>query len=342
MSETAKWTEREKKQLKIFVILNFGMTILMGILMGVSYHMGNDVTAFPSAQMMYPAAGVILALILTLGKEQKLPMKFFITYLVTAVITVLVTILGVIVPNMIWYLIENYVFIVGSVLSWIMLLCEKKDVRDSFGLRFGGHNAGKSFLMMFLFLALYLLRLVIASLTDGSTGDILAIFAEPATWITMIVLVINFYLSFIVFFGEEYGWRFFLQPLLQKRFGLKGGVILLGVIWGLWHLPINVFYYSPETWLQSILIHQITCITFSVFFGYAYGSTQNMWVPIVIHYINNNMAVVVTQSTELDNQVYGWEDVLFLLIINGILFIPFLFTKVYKRPKKQENLVSEA
>ncbi len=67
-----------------------------------------------------------------------------------------------------------------------------------------------------------------------------------------------------------------------------------------------------------------------------------MWVPIVIHYINNNMAVVVTQSTDLGNQVYRWEDVLFLLIINGILFVPFLFTKVYKRPKKQENLVSEA
>lgn len=342
MSETAKWTEREKKQLKIFVIINFGMTVLMGILMGFSYHMGNDVTAFPSVQMMYPAAGVILALILTLEKEKKLPMKFFITYLVTAVITVLITILGVIVPNMIWYLIENYVFIVGSVLSWIMLLCEKKDVRDSFGLRFGGHNPGKSLLMMLLFLALYLIRLVIASLTDGSTSDILAIFAEPATWVTMVVLVINFYLSFIVFFGEEYGWRFFLQPFLQKRFGLKGGVILLGVIWGLWHLPINVFYYSPDTWLQSILIHQITCITFSVFFGYAYGKTENLWVPIVIHYINNNMAVVVTQSTDLGNQVYRWEDVLFLLLINGILFVPFLFTKVYKKPKKQENAVSEA
>ncbi len=336
MNETARWTDQEKKQLKIFVIINFGTTILMGLLMGVSYRMGNDVTAFPSAQMMYPAAGVILALILTLKGQKKLPMKFFITYLVTAVITVLLTILGVIVPGAVWYLIENYVFMAGSILSWIMLLCEKKDVRDSFGLRFGGHGTGKSLLMMLLFLVLYILRLVLASLTDGSTGNVLAVFADPSAWVMMAVVVINFYLSFIIFFGEEYGWRFFLQPLLQKRFGLKGGVILLGVIWGLWHLPINVFYYSPDTWLQSIMIHQITCITFSIFFGYAYGKTGNMWVPIVIHYINNNMAVVITQSTDLGNQVYRWEDVLLLLLINGVLFVPFLFTKVYKKPEKRE------
>ena len=79
MSATKQWTEEEKKQLKIFMIVNFGMTILMGIVMGISYKQGNDVTAFASTQMMYPAAGVILALIVTVGKKKKLPMKFFVT-----------------------------------------------------------------------------------------------------------------------------------------------------------------------------------------------------------------------------------------------------------------------
>ncbi len=54
-----EWTQKEKKQFVIFAAVNFGMTIIMGILMGISYYMGNDVTAFPMAQMMYPAAGVI-------------------------------------------------------------------------------------------------------------------------------------------------------------------------------------------------------------------------------------------------------------------------------------------
>ena len=50
----------------------------------------------------------------------------------------------------------------------------------------------------------------------------------------------------IIFFGEEYGWRYYLQPVLQKRFGLRAGVIILGVVWGLWHIPDDLFrYYLP-------------------------------------------------------------------------------------------------
>ena len=72
-------------------------------------------------------------------------------------------------------------------------------------------------------------------------------------FLTFFMLIPLFFLSFSAFFGEEYGWRFFFQPLLQKRFGLKGGVLILGVLWGLWHLPLNIFYYSPDTAVISIL-----------------------------------------------------------------------------------------
>lgn len=334
MNAMKQWTEEEKKQLKIFVIVNFGMTILMGIVMGISFNQGNDVSAFAATQMMYPAAGVILALILTVGKSRKLPMRFFVTYLVTAAFAVLLTIGNVVIPSTVWYLVENYVFIIGSIVSWIMLLTEKKEIRDEFVLRFGGHGTKKSFLLMLLFLGLYILRLFLSGLMDGSIGEVIGLFASPETWLMTGVVIINFYLTFIIFFGEEYGWRYFLQPMLQKRFGLKGGVILLGVIWGLWHLPINVYYYSPDTWFYSVLIHQITCISFAIFFGYAYGKTGNMWVPIVIHYINNNMAAVLTGSADFGNQVYGWKEVLMILVLNGILFVPFLFTKVYKEQKE--------
>ena len=37
------------------------MPVLMGILMGISFYRGNDVSVFPNAQMYYPAAGVMIA-----------------------------------------------------------------------------------------------------------------------------------------------------------------------------------------------------------------------------------------------------------------------------------------
>ena len=69
----------------------------------------------------------------------------------------------------------------------------------------------------------------------------------------MLLLPLSFPFTYIAFFGEEYGWRYFLQPAIQERIGKRRGAIVVGLIWGIWHLPINMFYYSPETSLYSVI-----------------------------------------------------------------------------------------
>lgn len=38
--------------------------------------------------------------------------------------------------------------------------------------------------------------------------------------------------------GEEIGWRGFLQTPLIEKYGNLVGIILLGIIWGIWHAPV--------------------------------------------------------------------------------------------------------
>lgn len=57
--EAVRMTRTEKKQLVIFVLVSYGVTYAMGILMWVFYGTGTDFGVFPSSQMFYPAAGVI-------------------------------------------------------------------------------------------------------------------------------------------------------------------------------------------------------------------------------------------------------------------------------------------
>ncbi|WP_260475612.1 CPBP family intramembrane glutamic endopeptidase [Streptomyces sp. WAC 06725] len=38
--------------------------------------------------------------------------------------------------------------------------------------------------------------------------------------------------------GEEIGWRCFLQPLLRTRFGPLTTSVVVGVVWGAWHIQI--------------------------------------------------------------------------------------------------------
>ncbi len=73
----------------------------------------------------------------------------------------------------------------------------------------------------------------------------LSAFRLPALsfWPSYLVL----YLLFLVAegpLGEEPGWRGFALPRLEQRSGPLVGTLLLGVLWGLWHLPL---FFIPGT-----------------------------------------------------------------------------------------------
>ncbi|SFJ90181.1 Membrane protease YdiL, CAAX protease family [Paenibacillus sp. UNC496MF] len=54
--------------------------------------------------------------------------------------------------------------------------------------------------------------------------------------------------QFIGAAGEEVGWRCFLQPTLQSRIGTFPASIVVGIVWGVWH--IGVF---AEGWVYASL-----------------------------------------------------------------------------------------
>lgn len=65
-----------EKQLLIYVIIAYGITYVMGLLMWYGYGKGLDLSAFPNAQMLYPAAGVMMAYLIT-KKEIKIFQRLF-------------------------------------------------------------------------------------------------------------------------------------------------------------------------------------------------------------------------------------------------------------------------
>lgn len=330
------WTLQEKKQVKIFALVAFGLPVLMGVLMGISYFQGNDVSTFPNAQMFYPAAGVMLALLIAGDKENPLPKKFYYGFLITTAVMMLTAVVSMFLPDLNWVMVGQYPLILLTIVCWVLLFCDKREIRAKYKLTFSSKKLGSSWLYILLFVVLYIFRLFLNYAIEGELPTFTAIFGNPYTYLAMISLVISFALAFTAFFGEEYGWRFFFQPMLQKKFGLKKGVLILGVLWGLWHLPINIFFYSPETWYISVLIQIVNCISLAIFFGYGYMKTENIWVPVTMHFFNNNMIAVITGGVDsISGQVLRWIDIPVMLIIN-IMFILFIFSKEYKAKEKRE------
>lgn len=333
-----EWTKTEKRQLAIFFAIAFGVPYLMGIAMAFAQRAGADTSAFANAQMFYPAAGAMLALLVTRRGDQTLPRRFYFGFLVlTALMGV--TALGTVTVPALAVTVSTWIMVVGSLVCWVLYFVNGKARRTAGGLRLTGTGGKGLVTTVLLFLALYLGRFVILILFTKLV-DPTATMEEmgfSSNWVYSLLLFaslpLSFVLAFAPFFGEEYGWRAFLQPLLQKRFGPRRGVLLLGVLWGFWHLPLNVFYYSPATWVQSLVNQVLLCVCLASFLGYAQHKTRTVWVPVVVHFLNNNLIAVFAGSANvIENQVIGWTDVIVSCVLMAALYLPSLASRVWKRP----------
>lgn len=321
-----------KKELILFLVVTFGVTAVMGIAMAFAYPK-YKVDAFPLVQMCYPATGVMIALLLNKNKRKELPIKFYGVYLFFTITLVLYILVQIFIfhKNPGWYV--ECCTVIGSLALIIMYFSDEKDKIDALGLNVG-KNSKECIRYTLLFVILYLCAIFLGQLIFGNVKDFIAPFKDRKRLTGMFLLPLSFPLTFIVFLGEEYGWRYFLETALQERLGKRKGIILLGVIWGIWHLPLNLFYYSPKTSFYSVINQLIICIGYSVFFGFVYMKTKNIWAVSMIHFINNNLGFILYGSIGADVVLSG-KSVLGNLLCIFVVYLPFLFTKEYNKKEAE-------
>lgn len=88
---------------------------------------------------------------------------------------------------------------------------------------------------------------------------------------------------------EELGWRGFAQPELQARFGALPAAVLLGIVWGLWHLPQFVLGGVRSNWpLSMMAAYLVGIVAFSVLLAWVFnGSGGSAWLAMVMHGADN-------------------------------------------------------
>ena len=229
-----------KKELTVFALCAYAIPFLMMPLLYICLQNGRDTSIFANAQMFYPAAGVMLAFLL--ARRQGTPKRFYILHIAATALMLAMSVLSAFLPQEGWLNIANFVIIIASVLGWIFLLTEKKTKREDYGLCLHGKFL-TAFVICVYFLAVKTAMVFLSMAMQGgdSWAEYLAYWRTSAPWVMAVVLVPNFFLSFLPFFGEEYGWRYYLTPALQGRFGARRGALAVGVLWGLWHLPLNTY-----------------------------------------------------------------------------------------------------
>ncbi len=117
-------------------------------------------------------------------------------------------------------------------------------------------------------------------------------------------------LNAIPILGEEFGWRAYLQPKLLPL-GTRKAMILMGVIWGLWHAPIIAMghnygvNYPGAPWLGILAMTWFTFL-FGTFIGWAVLRSGSVWPAVIGHGALNGIAGIQVFFIQGNpNQVLG-------------------------------------
>jgi membrane protease YdiL (CAAX protease family) len=117
-----------------------------------------------------------------------------------------------------------------------------------------------------------------------------AIFQILGTVQTVLIAPI---LAIVIAFGEEYGWRGYLQSELFKL-GRVRGVLLLGVIWGAWHWPLILMGYNyPGHPLLGMLLMALYTTGLAVVLGYAVLRSGSVLLSAYLHALNNQVLAFI-------------------------------------------------
>ncbi len=132
-------------------------------------------------------------------------------------------------------------------------------------------------------------------------------FGQSPVWLILLAVGI------VAPIAEELLFRGLIFHLLNRHLNIKVALILQGVLFGLFHMNLVQGVYA------SVL---------GVVLGIAYILTGSLWVPIVIHIVNNSVAIFLPEA---------WmnEPVLYAFLLSLMLLVPLGVWALYRTNSKK-------
>jgi membrane protease YdiL (CAAX protease family) len=89
--------------------------------------------------------------------------------------------------------------------------------------------------------------------------------------------------------GEEIGWRGFLAPRMVGKFGFTWASLIIGVIWGCWHMPLFLFadYNSGTPWWFGMPCFFALTIGVSFVMNWLRLRSGSVWPCAILHASHN-------------------------------------------------------
>lgn len=212
--------------------------------------------------------------------------------------------------------------------------------------REGLRDLGKRFIQFNLGLKWYLIIIAIPLVVQVGIGFVYwlqggqftpsELLSQPAALLATLIPVFLFGPL-----SEEFGWRGFAQDRVQARWGFLQGNVLLGLMWGFWHLPLFFVAGSGQQQAGNPLLvfpsYVVWVVSMTMLFAWVYNHTnRSIWGAMLFHFMNNFMAVLLLEVADMTPQfMYLTNSVVWFILV--VVFLMWQRTSVSHRPKQHDE-----
>ena len=120
--------------------------------------------------------------------------------------------------------------------------------------------------------------------------------------------------------GEEFGWRGYAMSALMARTSWRVASVIIGVVWGLWHLPLFFMIGTTQSHMP-VLVFMINIVAGSVLFGWLFVRTKGSVLPaLVLHTSLNTWAgLLIIVPSAATGRPYAIVTALLVVIAVALL-----------------------
>lgn len=100
------------------------------------------------------------------------------------------------------------------------------------------------------------------------------------------LLVVPWFIFEILTNGEEMGWRGYILPRLQARYSALVSSLIVGTLWGVWHLPKLLGGGRGRSLAGYVIAH----IALAVLYTWLYNNTRGSLLLVTLFHASGNTA----------------------------------------------------
>jgi uncharacterized protein len=134
-----------------------------------------------------------------------------------------------------------------------------------------------------------------------------------------LILYIPAFIGAIIFGGlEEFGWRGIFQHEMKGKMSLFKMNLGLGLLWGVWHLPL-FYVVGTAQYGNSIIFFILAGIGYSAFLTWLYAKTESILLCVLFHAAINSVSAIGIYVPMSNNSMFAYYAL--FVLISGLVFL---------------------